>query len=253
MNNNKKVLYFFSISLFIILSVLIFKENKIVEITKEENKINKKQFSMYVKRTMNGDYEEYTESDMFPNSTNYTFNEERSYCEDNKDNIINEAINYEDGKVTITSGKTIYCYLYFDGNLYDIETDILVQNMNGSYRSVGETPEADSDYLVRYDCNNNESITSFGYDYTTHEYVLSSSSKNKCNIYFEEKIPDVKIMIYVNGEETSELSSEVSYTLDETLSACTNSEAVIEYDDSTKDVIVSTAKQTTCNIYLEGE
>ena len=65
-------------------------------------------------------------------------------------------------------------------------------------------------------------------------------------------IPDIKVIIYINEVEVSEIPTTSSYTLNETLSTCTNSEATIDYEDSTKEVIVSSGKSTECNVYLEG-
>ena len=179
----KKKCFCYLIFLFLITSVFITNNvfnKKEVEKVFEENKVNKKQFAMYVKDSTDDNYEEYTDSELFPNSTKYSFNVTESYCIDNKDKVVSNAISYSDGKVTVTSNKTIYCYLYFDGNLFDIETDILVQN-GDRYKSVSSTPTTDSNYnySVRYDCSNNDGIISFGYDYKTHEYILQSNTKNK--------------------------------------------------------------------------
>ena len=82
---------------------------------KEEIKVDKKQFGMYVENE-DGEFVEYTDSELFPDSSMYTFNEEKSFCVDNKDNVLENIISYSNGKVTVTSNKTLYCTLYFDGD-----------------------------------------------------------------------------------------------------------------------------------------
>ena len=100
------------ISVFIAHNVFNKKE---VEKVFEENKVNKNQFAMYVENE-SGEFVEYIDNELFPDSSMYTFNEEKSYCVDNKDNIVDNVISYDSGKVTVTSNKTIYCTLYFNGD-----------------------------------------------------------------------------------------------------------------------------------------
>lgn len=245
-------------SMFLLLTISLvflthnFFNKKDVEKVLEENNTNRKQFSVYVED--DGKYVEYNDSKLFPNTSKYIFNLDKSYCMDIQDNLITDSINYANGKVSVTSNKTVYCYLYFDANNFDISTNLYLVN-NGIKQNISKTPTTDEnyDYIVSYNCLNNNAIEYFNYDYTTHEYIFSSLGKNKCDIYFDNKIPDITINLYVNDEEISELSSDISYTLNETLSVCTNNEAIIEYDDTTKKVVVTTSKQTECNIYLEGE
>jgi len=225
--------------------------NRPLKEVKETNKVDNKKFSMYIENN-NGDYEEYTTSEFFPSKTFYSFNSEESNCIDNKGNVVNNALSYEDSKVTVTSNKTLYCYLYFDKNIYDIETDILVKNEEGKYESVSSTPTTDNNYNynVRYDCSDNASIVSFGYDYETHNYNLITSAKNKCNIYFEEMEPDLELNIYVDNNEVEEIPTG-NYKLNETKSSCTDSNAIIKYYDDTNEVEIYTSGITTCDVYLE--
>lgn len=219
---------------------------------REKHEINRRHFTMYVKENGDANYKEYIDSDFFPSLTKYSLNLTESYCIDKKDNVIKNAITFSDSKVIVTSNKTMFCYLYFDGNLFDIETDILVQ-VGDSYKSVNETPTsaADYNYNVRYDCSDNNAIVSFGYDYKSNSYTLLSSAKNKCNIYFEPKIPDIEFSIYVDGEEVMELSNTTSYVLDNEASKCTDINAIIDYDDDTKEISVSSSVSTKCDIYLK--
>ena len=72
---------------FTYLSVKSYGNKDITEI-KEENKVNKEMFSMYVENK-DGDYVEYTDSEYYPIGLKYYFNEERSNCTDNKGKVVN--------------------------------------------------------------------------------------------------------------------------------------------------------------------
>ena len=87
--------------------------NKDIKEIKEENKVNKEMFSMYVENK-DGEYVEYTDSEYYPIGLKYYFNEERSNCTDNKGKVVNDVISYNNNKITVSSNKTLYCYLYFD-------------------------------------------------------------------------------------------------------------------------------------------
>ena len=97
---------------FTYLSVKSYGNKDITEI-KEENKVNKEMFSMYVENK-DGEYEEYTDSEYYPIGLKYYFNEERSNCTDNKGKVVNDVISYNNNKITVSSNKTLFCYLYFD-------------------------------------------------------------------------------------------------------------------------------------------
>ena len=98
--------------IFAFLSIKSFNNKDITEI-KEENKVNKEMFSMYVENK-DGDYVEYTDSEYYPIGLKYYFNEERSNCTDNKGKVVNDVISYNNYKITVSSNKTLFCYLYFD-------------------------------------------------------------------------------------------------------------------------------------------
>ena len=97
---------------FVFLSIKSFNNKDIKEI-KEENKVDKEMFSMYVENK-DGEYEEYTDSEYYPIGLKYYFNEERSNCTDNKGKVVNDVISYNNNKITVSSNKTLFCYLYFD-------------------------------------------------------------------------------------------------------------------------------------------
>ena len=221
---------------------------------KEKEKINvvdKKTFSMYVEDD-NGEYAKYTESELFPSSSKYTYNEEESYCIDIKEDIVDNVLSYNNGKVTVTSSKTVYCYLYFDQNKYDLQTNIYVENESGTYTALSEVPTSDTNYNynVRYECSDNTLVKTFEYDYKNHNYNLITTGKNQCQIYFDEMEPDMSLKIYVDNSEVSEIP-EGRYTINESKSTCSDSNATISYDESTNEIEIISSGITSCTVYLE--
>ena len=97
---------------FLFLTWMSYSNKDVTEI-KEENKVNKEMFSMYVENK-DGEYEEYTDSEYYPIGLKYYFNEERSNCTDNKGKVVSDVISYNNNKITVSSNKTLFCYLYFD-------------------------------------------------------------------------------------------------------------------------------------------
>ena len=111
---NKKYLLIILLVGVVLTGVIILKPTKEVKldnvILKQE--VNNKTFAMYTE-TDNG-YEEY-EGNKFPDM--YVLNLTESKCIDNNGNKLEDVLSYENDKVTITSGNTTYCYLYFDKSL----------------------------------------------------------------------------------------------------------------------------------------
>ena len=100
----------------IILTGVIFlkpKENVKLDNVVLKQEVNNKTFAMY-KEDSENNYIPVTDT-KFPEG--YALNVTESNCIDNNGNEIKNALSYENGEVTITSGKTIYCYLYFDKTL----------------------------------------------------------------------------------------------------------------------------------------
>ena len=80
----------------------------------KDKETNKKKFAVMVQ---NGDgYVEYTSEDgKWPTEDeNYIYTFKEAKCVDNNDNVVNNAVTFADGKVTLKTNKTIYCTLYFD-------------------------------------------------------------------------------------------------------------------------------------------
>ncbi len=108
----KKVLVTILLLMEIIMVNLTYQSFLHKEINKEENKVDKKQFAMYIQE--NDEYVEYKGDNLFPK--NYYVNKNLSKCVDENGNSMENVINSLGNNVTITSNKTVYCTLYFDKN-----------------------------------------------------------------------------------------------------------------------------------------
>ncbi len=112
---NKKCLLIILLAGVIITGAVIFKPKEKVQldnvILKQE--LNNKTFAMY-KEEDDNNYVPVNDT-KFPDM--YVLNIEMSKCIDNNGNELKNVLSYENDKVTITSGNTTYCYLYFDKSL----------------------------------------------------------------------------------------------------------------------------------------
>jgi len=88
-----------------------FNNDLLVGEDKTESVAQKKQFSMFVENS-NGKYVEYTGSNYFPDG--YTLNTDKTLCTDNRGIEVYDVLTINNNFITVNSGKTIYCYLYFD-------------------------------------------------------------------------------------------------------------------------------------------
>ncbi len=114
-----------------------------------KQEVNNKTFAMYKEE---GDSYVPVVDTKFPEG--YALNVTKSNCIDNNGNEIKDALSYENGEVTITSGKTIYCYLYFDKTLgveikekepKGLKTDAIRGAM---YRYQGQAKDENNNELV---------------------------------------------------------------------------------------------------------
>ena len=90
------------------------KYESLPDVKLKDKETNKKKFAVMVQ---NGDgYVEYTSEDgKWPTEDeNYIYTFKEAKCVDNNDNVVNNAVTFADGKVTLKTNKTIYCTLYFD-------------------------------------------------------------------------------------------------------------------------------------------
>ena len=79
---------------------------------KLKNKEDENKFAIMVQNENKDGYQEY-DGNEFP-TDDYEFNETETKCIDNNGALVEEALTYIDGKVTLETDKTIYCTLYFD-------------------------------------------------------------------------------------------------------------------------------------------
>ena len=120
--------------------------NKNINEIKEVSKIDKKMFAMYIQKD-DGNYEEYKDGEKFT-IAGYKLNISKSNCVDNKGNAVPDIITNSNNKVTVSSNKTVFCYLYFDKDksVYaKVVSDY--QNNNGAALLSGTESDA---YPVHY-------------------------------------------------------------------------------------------------------
>ena len=97
----------------------------------------------------------YTEGEEFP-IEGYIFNKEKSKCIDSNGNTLNDELNFVNGNVEVTLGKTAFCYLYFDKNSETIIT-LTVTNGVTSFQTVQfEAEDEDGIAGVYYGMDNPE-------------------------------------------------------------------------------------------------
>ena len=89
------------------------KETKLDEVKLKENKVNNKGFAIMIQKEDKTGYEVYEESSW---PTNMIYNNELSGCIDNYGSIVENSMTYnkDTNKITIDTGVTSSCYVYFD-------------------------------------------------------------------------------------------------------------------------------------------
>ncbi len=122
MIKNKRVVIIIAIVLLLILNVfLVFKKDTSVIEKSKINKIERKEFNIYLQQSVGSEEYDSSSSESFP-SQGYLLNANKTMCYDYngkaieykpEQNLVNEVI---DGSITIESNNTIYCNLYFDKN-----------------------------------------------------------------------------------------------------------------------------------------
>ncbi len=119
MKKKKRSIIFFLLLVEITSIFFMFKSygNKTLDVPSEkmeihkDGKIDKQKFNMYIQKN-DGTYEEYTESNVWP--ANYILNTSLVSCTDLNGDSVNVEVISNGNKVTVTSNKTVFCYLYFD-------------------------------------------------------------------------------------------------------------------------------------------
>ncbi len=147
---NKKYLLIIILVGVILTGVIILKPAKEVKldnvILKQE--VNNKTFAMY-KEDDDNNYVK-VEDTKFPDM--YVLNLTKSKCIDNNGNELNGVLSYENDKVTITSGNTTYCYLYFDKSIgleiKEKNPNKLSEEIKGAmYRFQGQQSDGINNYI----------------------------------------------------------------------------------------------------------
>ena len=132
------------------------KENKPLPEVKLKEIINKnKSFAIMIQEKSEIDkYQEYS-SNTWPGD-DYVFKEAK--CIDNNGDEVKEAVTYEEGKVTLTTNKTVYCTIYFDksiiGKLREKDTQkyLSTDKQGGMYRYQAAFPDSDSSEMTNWIC-----------------------------------------------------------------------------------------------------
>ena len=137
----------------------------------KDKETNKKKFAVMVQ---NGDgYVEYTSEDgTWPSEDDYEFKEAK--CIDNNGSLVNNAVTFANGKVTLKTNKTIYCTLYFDESIKttiqllrknDPQNKLSSETVGGMYRYQGKNTDTINNYIC-FGTDNKEECTneSTGYD-----------------------------------------------------------------------------------------
>ena len=143
--------------------LLINKNNKVPEVSLREIK-DSKSFAIMIQNESG--YEEYNK-DTWP-TEGYKFKEAK--CVDNNGSLVDKAITYSNGKVTLTTNQTIYCTLYFDKKLGISALDIVASkpkslspnpDQGDMYRYQGTSELVNDNYICfgtkeREECTNDE-------------------------------------------------------------------------------------------------
>ena len=118
---------------------------------------NTKGFAIMVSNESSDGYEEYTNEDgTWPSEEEgYEFKEAK--CIDNNGALVNNAVTFADGKVTLKTNKTIYCTMYFDKNMGRAPLEVLRENdpqnklssetVGGMYRFQGKNTDTINNYI----------------------------------------------------------------------------------------------------------
>ena len=112
----KKIAIISIIILLLTTSIVFIRKNKSVNATLDTVSLKDVKENNMLAIMVNDGSGEYTKSESFPNEEGYKLNETKSGCMDNNGEKIENSLSFDDKthKVTLTSNKTSYCYLYFD-------------------------------------------------------------------------------------------------------------------------------------------
>ncbi len=161
-NNYKLFIYIGLIILLLLLMVITntklanYKNKKIPEVKLKDIK-PKKSLAIMITNDNGIGYKEY-EDNTWP-SEGYKFKEAK--CIDNNGTEVKEAIKYAEGKITLTTNKTIYCTVYFDKPIIaylrsnDSNNNLSSTIQGDMYRYQGTKDKVDNNYIC-FGTNNQE-------------------------------------------------------------------------------------------------
>ena len=144
----------------------------------KDKETNKKKFAVMVQ---NGDsYEEYTSEDgTWPSEEEgYEFKEAK--CIDNNGALVNNAVTFANGKVTLKTNKTIYCTLYFDEKAKttiqllrenDPQNKLSSDKVGEMYRFQGKNTDTINNYIC-FGTDNKEDCTKDDTNYDKYMYRI---------------------------------------------------------------------------------
>ncbi len=107
---NKKYLLIIILVGVILTGVIVFKPEEDAELYEVKLQDDNKKDLAIMLEQLDNSYKEYNKIPY----KGYTLNEEMTKCIDNNGNELEKEITYENGTITVSTNRTIYCYLYFD-------------------------------------------------------------------------------------------------------------------------------------------
>jgi len=137
-----------------------------------ENKVNKKNFALYVQQE-DGEYKEIVDSNYFP-GVDYELNEAKSICVDREGEKLDVAISFKNNKLSVTSNKTIYCHMYFD-----VKVDVVISVITDGVEGV--IPDTNG-YDKTINCSSG-SATEWDYKYNRLEFS-NLVTDDSCSIIY---------------------------------------------------------------------
>ena len=143
------------------------------EVTLRNKESNKSGYAVMIPNESGNGYVEYTSADgKWPSEEEgYAFKEAK--CIDNNGALVQNAVTFTDGKVTLTTSQTVYCTLYFDKKpetikilrKNDPQNKLSSETVGGMYRFQGKNTDTINNYIC-FGTDNKEECTneSTGYD-----------------------------------------------------------------------------------------
>ncbi len=156
MNKKIKILSISIVILLLTTSIVFISKNKSANATLDTVSLKEVEKDNMFAIMINDGSGEYTKSDAFPNEEGYQINETLSGCMDNNGVKIENILTYDSDskKVTVSTNRTSYCYLYFDkSNAKELiqklkNTKGLSTNLvGGMYRYIGTNSTVTNNYI----------------------------------------------------------------------------------------------------------